>query len=76
MRITSKGQVTLPIEMRERFGLRPHTEVEFVPRDRILTMRPKEGPASRIARSLKAATGRATRKITTEKIMRLTRGED
>ena len=76
MRITSKGQVTIPLEMRERFGLRPYTEVEFVPRDRILTVRPKEAPASRIARSLKAATGRATRKVTTEEIMRQTRGED
>ena len=76
MRITSKGQVTIPLEMRERFGLRPYTEVEFVPRDCVLTVRPKEAPASRIARSLKAATGRATRKITTEKILHLTRGED
>jgi AbrB family looped-hinge helix DNA binding protein len=76
VRITSKGQVTIPLEMRERFGLRPYTEVEFVPRDRILTVRPKEDPASRIARNLKAATGRATRRITTEAIMRQTRGDD
>ncbi|MEI6034142.1 MAG: AbrB/MazE/SpoVT family DNA-binding domain-containing protein [Verrucomicrobiae bacterium] len=76
MRITSKGQVTIPLEMRERFGLRPYTEVEFVPHELILTVRPKEDPASRIARSLKAATGRATRKITTGEILRQTRGED
>lgn len=68
--------MTIPLEMRERFGLRPYTEVEFVPRDRILTVRPKEDPASRIARNLKAATGRATRKITTEAIMLQTRGDD
>jgi AbrB family looped-hinge helix DNA binding protein len=30
MRITSKGQVTIPQEIRERFGLLPNTEVEFV----------------------------------------------
>ena len=29
MRITSKGQVTIPIEIRERAGLLPMTEVEF-----------------------------------------------
>ena len=29
MRITSKGQVTIPIDIRERAGLLPHTEVEF-----------------------------------------------
>ena len=29
MRITAKGQVTIPAEIRERAGLLPHTEVEF-----------------------------------------------
>ena len=28
MRITSKGQVTIPADIRERAGLLPHTEVE------------------------------------------------
>ena len=29
MRITSKGQVTIPAEIREQAGLMPHTEVDF-----------------------------------------------
>jgi len=29
MRITSKGQVTIPVEIREQLGLTPNTEVEF-----------------------------------------------
>jgi AbrB family looped-hinge helix DNA binding protein len=29
MRITSKGQVTIPVDIRERAGLLPHTEVDF-----------------------------------------------
>ncbi len=29
MRVTSKGQVTIPIEAREKLGILPHTEVEF-----------------------------------------------
>jgi AbrB family looped-hinge helix DNA binding protein len=29
MRIGERGQVTIPKEIRERFGLRPNTEVEF-----------------------------------------------
>ena len=29
MRVTSKGQVTIPVEIRERLGLLPHSEVEF-----------------------------------------------
>jgi AbrB family looped-hinge helix DNA binding protein len=29
MKIGERGQVTVPKEIRERFGLNPHTEVEF-----------------------------------------------
>jgi AbrB family looped-hinge helix DNA binding protein len=29
MRITSKGQVTIPAEIREQAGLLPHTDVRF-----------------------------------------------
>ena len=29
MRLTSKGQVTIPQELREKLGLLPHSEVEF-----------------------------------------------
>jgi AbrB family looped-hinge helix DNA binding protein len=30
MRITTKGQVTIPVELREQFGRHPGTEVEFI----------------------------------------------
>lgn len=30
MRITSKGQVTIPIAMRQKAGLMPNSEVEFL----------------------------------------------
>ena len=30
MKITSKGQVTIPKAIRKRYGFRPNTEVEFV----------------------------------------------
>lgn len=29
MRVTTKRQVTIPVEIREKAGLLPHTEVEF-----------------------------------------------
>lgn len=31
--VTSKGQITIPIEVRERLGIRTGTRVEFVVRD-------------------------------------------
>ena len=30
MRVTSKGQVTIPVDIRERFGFLPDTEIDFV----------------------------------------------
>ena len=33
MRITERGQVTIPKEIREKLGFAPNTEVEFVVRD-------------------------------------------
>ena len=43
MRITSKGQVTIPQEIRERLGLLPNTEVEFAVERGAAVLRPKQG---------------------------------
>lgn len=50
MRITSKGQVTIPQEIREELGLLPHTEVEFTVERGRAVLRPVAGPATRGAR--------------------------
>jgi AbrB family looped-hinge helix DNA binding protein len=45
MRITSKGQVTIPQDIRERLGLHPNTEVEFaVDRGRAVIRKKKGSP--------------------------------
>lgn len=76
MRITSKGQVTIPIAIRERLGLLPETEVEF----RI------EGAAVRIVKTsrsrkpdrgeafVRRLRGTATTRMSTDQILALTRG--
>ena len=33
MKIGERGQVTIPKKIREKYGLMPHIEVEFVPED-------------------------------------------
>ena len=43
MRITSKGQVTIPQDIRERLGLLPNTEVEFAVERGVAVLRPKKG---------------------------------
>lgn len=47
MRITSKGQVTIPQEIRERLGLLPNTEVEFAVERGVAVLRPKRGGTTR-----------------------------
>ncbi len=75
VRVTSKGQVTIPVAIRERFGLLPDTEVEFVVDGRDVKIvqaapsRPDRG--SRVVDRLR---GSATVRMTTEEIMKLTRG--
>jgi len=75
--LTEKGQITIPIELRRKFGLLPHTEVEVVEKDGDVVVRAKEGGVSRgrwIAEQLRgSATNRA---LTTEQLMAMTRGED
>lgn len=76
MRVTSKGQVTIPAALREQFGLLPDTEVDFVVDDgavRIVPAAPTR--PDRATRLLDRLRGSATTTRSTEEIMRLTRGE-
>ena len=50
MRITSKGQVTIPQDIREQLGLLPHTEVEFTVERGQAVLRPTSGKTGRGAR--------------------------
>jgi AbrB family looped-hinge helix DNA binding protein len=76
MRITSKGQVTIPAEMRERTGLMPETEVDFIQETngvRIVKRTKKGKKLSRGERIVKHLTGRGHGRLTTDQIMALTR---
>lgn len=42
--ISSKGQVTVPLEIRHRLGLKEGDRVEFVVEDNRTTIRPARGP--------------------------------
>jgi AbrB family looped-hinge helix DNA binding protein len=80
MRITSKGQITIPESIRRASGLLPGTEAEFVTDERGVYLRPARArrPGQRerqLAASLKRLRGSATIAMTTEEIMALTRGE-
>src|SRR3990172_5992382 len=74
MRITSKGQVTIPIEVRKKAGLLPNTEVEFVVRGNTVIIKKAEKTLRRGRRVLTAMRGKATKRFSTDEIMALTRG--
>ena len=75
MRITTKGQVTIPVEIRERLGLLPNTEVDFDTEGDTVRIR-KAGAAPRRGRKIvEHLRGRASTRMTTDEIMALTRGE-
>lgn len=75
MRITRNGQVTIPRDIREKFGLLPHTEIEFRVEGNTITIHKSKGPAKRGRALVERMRGRATVNMSTAEIMALTRGE-
>ena len=76
MRVTEKGQVTIPVKIRERLSLLPHTKVEFEVDGNTVRIRPLTDPETGRGRRLVAhLRGRSTVALTTEEIMAFTRGE-
>ena len=74
MRITSKGQVTIPIEIREKMGLLPDTEVEFKIIGNTVSLKRVESLSKRSRDLLNRIRRKATVKMTTDEILSLTRG--
>jgi AbrB family looped-hinge helix DNA binding protein len=76
MRITEKGQVTIPLEIRQKLGLLPHTEVEFEIDGNTARIRKARGAnrQGRGAEIIARLRGSATVKMTTDQILALTRG--
>jgi AbrB family looped-hinge helix DNA binding protein len=76
VKLTSKGQVTIPQALREKFGLFPETEVVFEEVENGVLIKPAAATRRREAQAwLKRARGSATAKLTTDEIMSLTRGD-
>jgi AbrB family looped-hinge helix DNA binding protein len=77
MRITSKGQVTIPQEIREKAGLLPGTEVEFVFDGGTVSIRKPQAPLrpGRGAQIVARLRSGPRPSMSTDEIMALTRGE-
>jgi len=77
MRLTTKGQVTIPLGMRRALGLEPWSEVEFELDGDSVRIRKKTDGRRRGQRLLEALTRapRPKKGMTTDQLMALTRGE-
>jgi len=75
MRVTIKGQVTIPINIREKLGIFPATEIDFLEEgDRVFLVKRKG--SMKTTRKFKKLRGVATVKMTTDEIMKLTRMDE
>ena len=78
MQVTSKGQVTIPQEIRNRLGLLPNTEVEFElagDHARVRKAHRLSGGSSRGRMAVELLRGAADIRMSTDEILALTRGE-
>lgn len=77
MRITTKGQVTIPQYVRERAGLMPGTDVEFeIAADvvRLVKASPDGSRQTRGQKLVKGLRGHGDFKMSTDEIVALMRG--
>lgn len=73
MKITTKGQVTIPVSIRERLGLLPNTEVEFAVSGEGVMLKKVRRSGQRGRRVVAHLRGKATAQLSTEEILALTR---
>lgn len=76
MKITSKGQVTIPKEIREELGLLPATEVEFEVEGDTVRLYKSEEENPRGEELVERMRGTSDGSMSTDEIMELTRGDD
>jgi AbrB family looped-hinge helix DNA binding protein len=75
MRITSKGQVTIPQDIREALGLHPNTEVEFtLDKDGVRLTKARRPGARSVARQhIDRMRGTLKTGMSTDELMKLLR---
>ena len=76
MRITSKGQVTIPQDIRRECGLLPHTEVAFrVEHGRVILEKAPQQPTAGAEAIQRLRRAKLRTRLSTDALLALTRGE-
>ncbi len=73
MKVTEKGQVTIPKEHRDALGIGAGTEVEFERRDGYIVVRKSTSGPTRGEQLAERLRGRGDVQMSTDEIMALTR---
>ncbi len=73
MRVTTKGQVTIPLHLRAKTGILPGSDVEFVEEKGRIYLRKTPG-SGRGAALVGRMAGKGDVTLSTDEIMALTRG--
>ena len=78
MRVSTKGQVTIPIDIRDKLGLFPHTEIIMQARGNKLVLEKKANHHSTNKETrgdiiISRMSGKGSVAMTTDEIMKLTR---
>ncbi|MGI2031232.1 AbrB/MazE/SpoVT family DNA-binding domain-containing protein [Rhizobium panacihumi] len=81
MRVTSKGQVTIPRDLRELAGITPNSEVIFGVEGGVITITPKHGVTAeadrarldRFITTLDQLGGTGDQSVDADELMRVTR---
>lgn len=75
MKVTSKGRVTIPSNVRQKRGIVPESEVEIVIEREAVLLKTTDIAGSKGKRTVDSLRGRATVLMTTDEIMALTRSD-
>ena len=75
MKVTTKGQVTIPLEIREQLDIQPGDEVEFIVEGNAVKMILVKKAKQHGRRIVERLRGKGTVRMSTDEIMALTRGE-
>ncbi len=75
MRVTEKGQVTIPKQLRDELGIGGGSEVDFEREDDAIVIRKSKSAPTRGKRLVEHLRGRGDVAMSTDEILALTRGD-
>ena len=74
MRVSARGQITIPVHLRRKFGILKGREVEFLEEDGRLYVR-VSGCSEKAKEIVRRMTGKGDVPLSTDEILALTRGK-